>query len=125
MRNLFKIFLTILVVFTLTAQTTSTAPKLSRNGNYTVYGTSGKCFYLDEFSQKKPVECLQQLNGYDYIILGRSAGRSPLDKGERGAIIVQYKRVKYVIGNLRDEDGTYIGLEGEVYDLIKEYGILQ
>lgn len=125
MKNLFKIFLIIFVVLTLTAQTTSTVPRLSRNGNYTVYGTSGKCFYLDEFNQKKPVQCLQQLRGYDYVIIGRSAGHSPLDRGERGAMIVQYKRVKYVIGTSRDEDGTYTSLEGEVYDLIKDYGILQ
>lgn len=107
----------------LTAQTPISAPRLSRNGTFTVYGTSGKCYYLDDFNQKRDIQCLQQLRGYDYIILGRSAGYSPLDKGERGAIIVQYKRLKYVISTIKDEEGYYTGLEGEVIDLIKNYGV--
>lgn len=108
----------------LTAQTPISAPRLSRNGTFTVYGTSGKCYYLDDFNQKRDIQCLQQLRGYDYIILGRSEGYSPLDKGERGAIIVQYKRLKYVISTIKDEDGYYTGLEGEVIDLIKNYGVI-
>lgn len=124
MKNIFKIILTLFVIATLTAQAPTVAPRLSRNGLFTVYGTGGKCYYLDEFNQKKNIECLQQLRGYDYIILGRSAGYSPLDKGERGSIIVQYKRVKYVIGTPRDEKGAFTSLEGEVIDLIKNYGII-
>lgn len=119
-----KIILTLLAMLLLTTQTPISAPRLSRNGTFTVYGTSGKCYYLDDFNQKRDIQCLQQLRCYDYIILGRSAGYSPLDKGERGAIIVQYKRLKYVISTIKDEEGYYTGLEGEVIDLIKNYGVI-
>lgn len=124
MKNETKIILTLLAMLLLTAQTPISAPRLSRNGTFTVYGTSGKCYYLDDFNQKRDIQCLQQLRGYDYIILGRSADYSSLDKGERGAIIVQYKRLKYVISTIKDEEGYYTGLEGEVIDLIKNYGVI-
>ena len=125
-----KIILTLLAMLLLTAQAPISAPRLSRNGTFTVYGTSrSKTTYqiekvLDDFNQKRDIQCLQQLRGYDYIILGRSADYSSLDKGERGAIIVQYKRLKYVISTTRDEEGYYTGLEGEVIDLIKKYGLI-
>lgn len=89
-----KIILTLLAMLLLTAQTPISAPRLSRNGTFTVYGTSGKCYYLDDFNQKRDIQCLQQLRGYDYIILGRSAGYSPLDKGGKRSYYCTIQKIK-------------------------------